>query len=307
MSMDNFYNTIGVNETATQDEIKKAYRKLAIEHHPDKGGDENKFKKISEAYDTLGDEIKRSQYDNQRQNPFNNMGGGGFNPFEDLFKGAFHTQRRRTVPDKIIEVQISALESFIAGDKVISYSRQHMCNDCVGQGGDRDTCNVCNGDGFIVQKIGGSMFSQVVRQTCNKCKGNGFSYKKTCGTCHGQTTRSETESIKIKLPHGIDDGQFLRLQGKGDYKDGMYGNLVIRVKVISENNFEKLGDDLIYNAYFDLDGLRSDNLEIPHPQGNISIKLPTQFDTSKPLRVKSKGYNNVGDMFVKLFVRFNRN
>jgi molecular chaperone DnaJ len=305
--MDNFYNTIGVNETATQDEIKKAYRKLAIEHHPDKGGDENKFKKISEAYDTLGDEIKRSQYDNQRQNPFNNMGGGGFNPFEDLFKGAFHTQRRRTVPDKIIEVQISALESFIAGDKVISYSRQHMCNDCVGQGGDRDTCNVCNGDGFIVQKIGGSMFSQVVRQTCNKCKGNGFSYKKTCGTCHGQTTRSETESIKIKLPHGIDDGQFLRLQGKGDYKDGMYGNLVIRVKVISENNFEKLGDDLIYNAYFDLDGLRSDNLEIPHPQGNISIKLPTQFDTSKPLRVKSKGYNNVGDMFVKLFVRFNRN
>ena len=307
MSMDNFYNTIGVNETATQDEIKKAYRKLAIEHHPDKGGDENKFKKISEAYDTLGDEIKRSQYDNQRQNPFNNMGGGGFNPFEDLFKGAFHTQRRRTVPDKVIEVQISALESFIAGDKVISYSRQHMCNDCVGQGGDRDTCNVCNGDGFIVQKIGGSMFSQVVRQTCNKCKGNGFSYKKTCGTCHGQTTRSETESIKIKLPHGIDDGQFVRFQGKGDYKDGMYGNLVIRVKVMSENNFEKLGDDLIYNAYFDLDGLRSDNLEIPHPQGNISIKLPTQFDTSKPLRVKSKGYNNVGDMFVKLFVRFNRN
>ncbi len=307
MSMDNFYNTIGVNETATQDEIKKAYRKLAIEHHPDKGGDENKFKKISEAYDTLGDEIKRSQYDNQRQNPFNNMGGGGFNPFEDLFKGAFHTQRRRTVPDKVIEVQISALESFIAGDKVISYSRQHMCNDCVGQGGDRDTCNVCNGDGFIVQKIGGSMFSQVVRQTCNKCKGNGFAYKKTCGTCHGQTTRSETESIKIKLPHGIDDGQFLRLQGKGDYKDGMYGNLVIRVKVMSENNFEKLGDDLIYNAYFDLNGLHSDNLEIPHPQGNISIKLPTQFDTSKPLRVKSKGYNNVGDMFVKLFVRFNRN
>jgi molecular chaperone DnaJ len=305
--MDNFYNTIGVNETATQDEIKKAYRKLAIEHHPDKGGDENKFKKISEAYDTLGDEIKRSQYDNQRQNPFNNMGGGGFNPFEDLFKGAFHTQRRRTVPDKVIEVQISALESFIAGDKVISYSRQHMCNDCVGQGGDRDTCNVCNGDGFIVQKIGGSMFSQVVRQTCNKCKGNGFAYKKTCGTCHGQTTRSETESIKIKLPHGIDDGQFLRLQGKGDYKDGMYGNLVIRVKVMSENNFEKLGDDLIYNAYFDLDGLHSDNLEIPQPQGNISIKLPTQFDTSKPLRVKSKGYNNVGDMFVKLFVRFNRN
>lgn len=307
MSMNNFYDTLGVAESSTQDEIKRAYRKLAIEHHPDKGGNEDKFKKISEAYNTLGDETKKSQYDNQRRNPFGNMGGGGFNPFEDLFNGAFHTQRRRTVPDKVIEVQVGAIESFIAGDKVINYSRQHMCNDCSGQGGERETCNVCNGDGFIVQKIGGSMFSQTVRQACNKCKGNGFSYKKTCGTCHGQTTRSETESIKIKLPHGIDDGQFLRLQGKGDYKDGMYGNLVIRVKATPENNFEKLGDDLIYNAYFDLDGLRTDNLEIPHPQGNISIKLPTQFDTSKPLRVKSKGYNNVGDMFVKLFVRFNRN
>ena len=149
MSMNNFYDTLGVTETSTQDEIKKAYRKLAIEHHPDKGGDEDKFKKISEAYNILGDETKRSQYDNQRQNPFGNMGGGGFNPFEDLFNGAFHTQRRRSVPDKVIEVQVGAIESFMAGDKIINYSRQHMCNDCSGQGGERETCNVCNGDGFI--------------------------------------------------------------------------------------------------------------------------------------------------------------
>ena len=81
--MENFYQTLGVNENATQDEIKKAYRKLAVEHHPDKGGNEDTFKKISQAYDTVGDESKRKQYDNQRSNPFSNMGGGGFNPFED--------------------------------------------------------------------------------------------------------------------------------------------------------------------------------------------------------------------------------
>jgi len=100
--MEDFYQILGVNQNATQDEIKKTYRKLAVEHHPDKGGDENKFKKISEAYDTIGDENKRSQYDNQKRNPFANMGGGGgFNPFEDMFN-QMHTQRRRAVPDKVI-------------------------------------------------------------------------------------------------------------------------------------------------------------------------------------------------------------
>ena len=87
--MENFYQTLGVNENATQDEIKKAYRKLAVEHHPDKGGNEDTFKKISEAYDTIGDDNKRRQYDSQKSNPFSNM-GGGFNPFEDMFQNHFH-------------------------------------------------------------------------------------------------------------------------------------------------------------------------------------------------------------------------
>jgi molecular chaperone DnaJ len=99
----------------------------------------------------------------------------------------------------------------------------------------------------------------------------------------------------------------LRLQDKGDYKDGMYGNLVLRIKVQTQNNFDKSGDDLLYNAYFDLKSLTQDNLDVPHPQGNLSIKLPKTFDTSKPLRVKSKGFYNRGDLFIKLFVKFDRN
>ncbi len=303
--MKDFYQILGVAENATQDEIKKAYRRLAVEHHPDKGGDESKFKEISESYDTIGDENKRSQYDNQRRNPFANMGGGGFNPFEEMFN-QMHTQRKRAVPDKIIEVIVGAVESFKGGEKTINYNRNHNCDTCKGEGGEKVTCTTCAGRGVIIQEIGTGLFRQIYQQHCGVCGGKGFSYKTTCGTCHGNTTVNRAESVVIKLPHGIDDGQFIRVQGKGDFRDGMYGNLVIKIKVQPENNFEKSGNDLVYNSYFDLDSLKNDSLKIPHPLGDISVKLPNEFDTSKPLRVKSKGYNGIGDLFVKLFVKFTR-
>ena len=303
--MEDFYQILGVNQNATQDEIKKTYRKLAVEHHPDKGGDENKFKKISEAYDTIGDENKRTQYDNQRRNPFANMGGGGFNPFEDMFN-QMHSQRKRAVPDKVIEVVIGTLESFRGSDKTIKYVRESKCGGCNGNGGERISCANCNGEGYILQRMGTGLFVQVMRHTCSSCNGNGFTYKTTCGTCHGKTTIKTNETVSVKLPHGVDDGQFLRLQDKGDYKDGMYGNLVLRIKVQEEENFDKSGDDLIYNAYFSLSDLSKDSLDVLHPDGNLSIKLPKTFDTSKPLRVKSKGFYNRGDLFIKLFVKFER-
>ena len=303
--MEDFYQILGVNENASQDDIKRAYRKLALEHHPDKGGDESKFKKISESYDTIGDENKRSQYDNQRRNPFANMGGGGFNPFEDMFN-QMHSQRKRGVPDKIIEVIVTPIESYKAGEKTITYSRNHKCDGCNGAGGEKITCSTCNGSGFIVQQIGTGLFTQIIRQHCGSCNGKGFMYRTTCGTCHGSTTVSSKETISIKLPHGIDEGQFLRVQGKGDFVDGMYGNLVVKVRITPEENFEKSMDDLIYNAYFDLESIKLESVKVPHPLGDISIRLPQEFDTSKPLRVKSKGYNNRGDLYIKLFVKFKR-
>lgn len=303
--MEDYYQILGVNQNATQDEIKKSYRKLAVEHHPDKGGDENKFKKISEAYDTLGDETKRSQYDNQQRNPFAGMGGGGFNPFEDMFS-QMRSQRKRAVPDKIVEIIVGAVESYNGSEKNITYSRKHNCAGCNGTGGEKINCSSCGGNGFITQQIGTGLFTQIIRQNCNYCEGRGFSYKTTCGTCHGSTTTSSTETISIKLPNGIDEGQFIRIQGKGDFKDGMYGNLVVKVKIVPENNFEKSMNDLIYNAYFDLESLKLENITVPHPLGDISIKLPSEFDTSKPLRVKSKGYGGIGDLYIKLFVKFKR-
>jgi molecular chaperone DnaJ len=180
-----------------------------------------------------------------------------------------------------------------------------MCGDCNGQGGDRQTCQHCHGNGFITQRIGTGMFVQMVQSHCNACNGQGYSYTRVCHTCNGATTQDKIETLSVKLPHNVDDGQFLKLQGKGDYRNGIYGNLILRVRVTPENDFEKFGDDLIYNKYFDLDGLKTESFEVPHPNGPLAIKMPPTFDTSKPLRVKSKGFNN-GDLFIKLFVRFTR-
>jgi len=305
MNQDNFYSILGVNENATQDEIKKAYRKLAVEHHPDKGGSEETFKKISEAYDTLGDQSKRAQYDNSRRNPFNNMGGGSF---DEMF-GSFYNQRKRGAPDKIIEVEIGTLESFNSSDKIINYQRKHACDSCGGAGGEKTTCKTCNGIGFTTVTMGTGLFTQTFRQPCNSCRGVGDIFKTKCGTCHGEGTKNEFESIKIKLPHGVDDGQFFKMQSKGDYHNGIYGNLVIRVIVKPEDNFEKAGDDLVYSAFLNLEDLNKTGFNLPHPSGDLFIKLPEDFDTSKPLRVKSKGFrgqNGNGDLFIKLFVKFKR-
>ena len=305
MSTENFYQVLGVDEKATQEEIKKSYRKMAIEHHPDKGGNEETFKKISEAYDTLGDENKRRQYDNQKNNPFGGFGGG--NPFEDFFNSGYQP-RRRAAPDSVIDITVGTLESFNGSDKTITYSRKHGCTTCNGSGGDKKTRVKCNGGGYTNVTMGTGLFTQVFRQPCNDCRGEGQVFKTRCGVCNGSSTMPEMETIKIKLPHGVDNGQFFKMQGKGDYNNGVYGNLVIRVKMVPEGNFEKSENDLVYNAFLTLEDLSKDNLEIPHPSGNISIKIPEDFDTSKPLRVKSKGFksNGVGDLFVKLFVKFKR-
>lgn len=305
--MKDFYKILGVNENDTQDEIKKVYRKLAVEHHPDKGGDENKFKEISEAYDTLGDENKRKDYDNHRKNPFSQFGNGGFeNPF-DVFNQRFYKGRRKSAPEKIIAVNVGAIESFLGLEKTISYNRKDKCGTCDGKGGDRHTCGTCKGEGFIIVKMGTGIFSQVYRQTCNQCQGKGYTLTNICKTCNGETTTNKVETLKVKIPKGVDNGQFLRIVDKGDFFKNEFGNLVLQINIVPEKNFEKEGDNLIYHAFFGKDNLMDEKYTIPHPSGELIITLPKTFDTSRPLRIKSKGYNGVGDLYVNLIVKFDRN
>jgi molecular chaperone DnaJ len=310
--MENLYEVLGVNETSTPDEIKKAYRKLAMEHHPDKGGDEEKFKKISEAYDTLGDENKRTQYDNQRKNPFGNMGGVG-SMFEEFFNAGFQQQRKTNAPDKVINLEIGAIESYLGIEKTINFDRKIKCEPCNGKGGDKVKCHGCNGTGFSVITMGSGLFKQIMRQACNVCRGSGELFKKVCNTCGGSTTNTIKESVKVKIPQGIGDGQFMRLHNYGDFYNNSYGNLVIRLFVVPENNFEKRENDLVYNAYMNLEQIQMESLEIPHPNGTISIKLPNEIDTTKPLRVRYKGYkltehhsSDKGDLIISLHVKFTK-
>lgn len=307
--MEDYYNVLGVTESATQDEIKKAYRNLVKENHPDKGGDEEKFKKISTAYDTIGDENKRLQYNNQRNNPFSNMNGFGGQSMNDIMNNMFggrNSQNR--VHDTIIDINIGVLESYLGGKKSISYKRKDKCPPCNGGGGEKKTCNVCNGQGFVVKQMGSGMFIQIVQVACNTCGGIGKITTAACYSCGGQGTKNEIKTIEIQLPHGIDDGQFLRLQGLGDYRNGGYGNLVIRVKTTNEGNFEKLGSNLIYSAFLNLDDLKRGSFDVPHPDGKINVKFPNNVDTSTPLRVKGKGYKSQhnGDLLINQYIKYNR-
>jgi molecular chaperone DnaJ len=307
--MEDYYNVLGVTESATQDEIKKAYRNLVKENHPDKGGDEEKFKKISTAYDTIGDENKRSQYNNQRNSPFSNMNGFGGQSMNDIMNNMFGGRNpQNRVHDTIIDINIGVLESYLGGKKGITYNRKDKCPPCNGNGGEKKPCNVCNGKGFVVKQMGSGMFIQIVQVACNTCNGVGKITTAACYACGGQGTKNEIKTIEIQLPHGIDDGQFLRLQGLGDYRNGGYGNLVIRVKTTNEGNFEKLGTNLIYSAFLNLDDLKRGSFDVPHPDGKINVKFPNNVDTSTPLRVKGKGYKNQhnGDLLINQYIKYNR-
>jgi molecular chaperone DnaJ len=305
MNNENFYDILGVKENATQDEIKKSYRKLAKENHPDAGGNDEKFKKISLAYDTLGDEQKRRQYDQNKNNPF----GQGFN-FNDMYNSMFGQRQQATKPvhTSNITVTIGTLISFKGGKHTLTYRRQSKCDPCNGTGGEKVTCTTCNGSGSVITQIGSGMFVQIVQTACQSCSGRGFHFKEVCHICGGNSSNTEMKTLDINLPHGVDNGQFLRLNGMGDYKNGIYGDLIVRIDLKPENNFDKVGNNLIYNAYMTLEDLKEGAINIPHPDGSLSVKLPRNIDTSIPLRVKLKGFrlDTVGDLIVNQYLKYKR-
>jgi molecular chaperone DnaJ len=304
MNAENYYESLGVPETATQDEIKKAYRKLAKENHPDAGGNEETFKKISVAYDTLGDEQKRQQYDQQRNNPFGNFG--------DMFSSMFGQQRpqhqQRQNHTTTISVNIGVLDSYRSEKKALTYKRQIPCDPCNGTGGDKKICPTCNGSGTVIRQVGSGMFVQVVQMGCDSCRGTGKFTINPCFLCQGVGTKGEVKTVEIQLPHGIDNGQFVRLQSMGDYRNGVYGDLIVRLNVEPQDGFDKVENHLVYNAFLNMEDLKNGNLLVPHPDGDLNLKLPKMVDTSRPLRVKSKGFklDTVGDLMVNQYVRFER-
>jgi molecular chaperone DnaJ len=303
--LENYYEILGVAENATQDEIKKSFREKSKIMHPDKGGNEEDFKKINEAYDTLGDPNKRQQYNNQKNNPFGNMGGGDpFDMFNQMFNQGF---QQRKAPDKVIDLNVGVVDSYLGKNLTYDFIRKTNCNTCDGKGGERITCGTCNGTGVLTQRVGNSFFSNIIRTTCVSCSGRGFNFKETCGTCYGECRVDEQMSVNMNLPEGISDGQFIKAQGYGDFHNGMFGDVIFRINVSPQDGFEKNNGDLIYNKFLSLSDLNSEKITIPHPDGELSLNMPVDIDTSKPLRVRGKGFKNErGDLYVNLFVRHTR-
>jgi len=305
--MKNYYEILGIEENSGQDVIKKQYRKLSKEYHPDvnPAGSE-KFKEIAEAYDILSNDQKRQQYDHQRKNPY---AGSSFEEmFSQMFGGQnpFQQQRRQAAPSKVVKVQINPIESFLGSEKTITYFKENHCQGCNGSGGEQQKCGGCNGSGFRVKTFGTGFMTQQIRSACDVCGGKGFTLVHKCYFCDGRGTKQSSHEVKINLPVGIDNGQYLRLEKLGDFVNGDYGDLVIQIELISQDGYEKINNDLIYNLFLNLQEVNDDTFKIPHPQGDLNMTAPKLFDTSKPLRLKGKGYNG-GDMYVKLNVRFERN
>lgn len=302
--MKNYFEILGVNENSSDEEIKKAYRKLSKQYHPDvnpEGGE--RFKDIAEAYNVLSDPQKKTNYINEKNNPFNGTQFEEF--FKNMFNGGGQQQSRRKNPDKIVKLNVTPIESYRGVDKDLNFQRNHACGDCGGSGGDRKICHHCNGEGVTTQVMGSGFLQQVVRRACGHCGGQGTILTKYCGTCSGVGTKPKFETMRITIPKGIDDGQFLRIPEKGDFSNGFHGDLIIQVIMDNNGEFQKIGNDLIYNMEFGYKDLMNDNFIIPHPDGDIKVPAPNEFDTNKPLRLRGKGYPT-GDMYVKLRVKFNR-
>ena len=310
--MKDYYNILGVTRESSKDDIKKAYRKLSKQYHPDvnpDGGD--KFKEIAEAYDVLSDDNKRKQYDNP--NPFGGFGGGS--PSMEDFFNMFNQQndhqqqrRRRRAPDKTLNVDITPLESYRGVEKPITYSANHNCDLCNGSGGDNTVCGTCSGHGVLRRQVGAGLFTQIVETQCPSCMGTGYQITNPCVKCSGNKVQQKIRNITVKIPKGVDSGDFLRVGGQGDYNPqvNMSGDLIIKINMIRHGGYEKVGKDLVYNHTMNpVEFLLNEKITVPHPDNNLSIPLPKKFNTVNPLRVKGKGYhiqNHVGDFYIKLNV-----
>ncbi|NBX78437.1 molecular chaperone DnaJ [bacterium] len=322
MSKQDFYTILGVERSASTADIKKAYRKLAMQYHPDKNpGDksaEEKFKEITQAYEVLSDEKKRAQYDQYGHSQYTNMGQGGGHPdmddifhnfgdiFETMFGGAAQGGPRRKnasgpTPqrghDILQQVTISLKESYTGVKKNISYYHAFTCETCSGMGtknkSDIITCAQCKGAGQVRYQKGFFAFAQ----ECPGCHGQGFTVKNPCSSCKGQTRKQEYETITVTIPAGVHDGAELHVSGKGDagLYNGPAGSLIIRVQVIADKKFSRSGNDLISSLRLTYPQLVfGAQVEIENIDGTKeTIKVPKGCQIGEKITIQDKGFAKI--------------
>lgn len=316
-----YYEVLGVNKNASDDEIKKAYRKLAKEYHPDRNKSpdaEAKFKEISEAYEVLSDPQKRSQYDrfgfnsNQFGNGFNAQGFdfgdfGGFGDLGDIFEqmfsgfgggfgGASSSRKQQNAQNINIErlLTISFIESIKGCEKKIKFIRKKTCSKCHGSGGetpnDVTKCSTCNGNGTVISEIQTQLGTMRTQQVCPKCSGKGKMIKNKCTKCHGNSYIDEEVTLTINIPAGIGNGEQLVVSNKGNEFNNKIGNLYLIIQVVPSNFFERNGNDLLVKQFIDpLICMIGGKTKIMTVWGEIEIEIPANTRNGETLKIPKYG------------------
>ncbi|MBN2696802.1 MAG: molecular chaperone DnaJ [Bacilli bacterium] len=318
MDKRDYYEVLGVSKNATDDEIKKAYRRLAKKYHPDVSTEkdaEAKFKEVQEAYDMLSDETKRAQYDqfgHQANNP--NFGGGfsgaGFDNFDfgDIFSAFFGGQSRsnqgRTRPRKGSDIQkrmtISFEDSIFGKKEKIRVPVYEECHACHGTGAksssDIHTCSRCHGTGSVIMETQTIFGRSQTRTTCPVCGGTGKEIKVKCPVCQGEGVEKTMKEVEIKVPEGIETGQQIRLEGFGNKggNGGPAGDLYIVFEVTPSDMFVREGDDIVITVpiTFSQAALGAE-IEVPTVYGNVLLKIPSGTQSDSKFRIRGKGAPNV--------------
>ena len=333
MSKRDFYEILGVSKDVDKKELKKAYRKVAMKHHPDRNeGDkasEEKFKEASEAYEILSDDQKRGAYDRYGHagvdpsqgggHGHGGGGGGGFGDvfgdvFGDIFGGGGGGGGRRGGPQRGSDLRYSmtlTLEEAVKGcEKKITIPTLVACDPCDGSGAKPGTkpkvCSTCAGQGQVRMQQG--FFA--VQQTCPTCRGQGTTIASPCGSCHGRGVKEETKTLNVKVPGGVDTGDRIRLSGEGEAggMGGPAGDLYVQMSVKDHAIFERDGHNLYCDVPISIvDAALGGELEVPTLDGRVKLKIPAETQSGRMFRLRGKGVTPIrasspGDLMCRVQV-----
>jgi len=334
MAKRDYYEILGVGKGATDKELKKAYRKLAIKFHPDKNPDnkeaEGKFKEAAEAYEVLNDPNKKARYDQYGHAGLEGggFGGGGFggggmnmddifSQFGDIFGSSFGGSRggRRRSKGSNLRVRVKlTLEEISTGiEKKIKIQKNVGCDDCNATGaenGNLNTCRQCNGAGQTAQIVNTPLGRMQTTATCNGCGGQGQTASSACGTCSGQGVVKKPEEVSINIPAGVEDGMQLSVSGKGNIapRDGIAGDLIVVIEEIPHDTLKRDGKNLHLDLYISYtDAVLGSDPQIKTISSKVKIKLEAGIQSGKILRLRGKGLPSVdrygsGDLLIHVNV-----
>jgi len=329
MANKDYYEILGVDKNASADDIKSAYRRLAKKYHPDLNKTEeaaSKFKEINEAYEVLGDDKKRANYDQYGSADGPQFGGGAGGGFGDFFSGGFGDifgdifsafgggERGQRVQERGEDINVAMTITFeeacFGCEKEISIPRIDKCPECHGTGAKNGTefttCPECHGTGRVRYQQR-TMFGTTIREGgCQKCNATGKIVREKCSSCGGKGYKKETKKINVKIPAGIDDGQMLRMRGQGNapVRDGISGDLNIKIQVQPHKMLVRKGNDILFDLYVPFTtALLGGKVDIPTLNGKYTLNIPELTASGTVMRLKNKGVKVLqkdyyGDMLV---------